>query len=576
MTPQDDVERELDPRRWITLGVLVATVILVAMDTSVLNVSIPSMLRDLDTTVPSLEWVIAGYSLTFASLLIIGGRLGDIFGHRRLFLIGVTLFGVGSFIAATSPNVAILILGEAVIEGIGAAMMVPATLALLASTFHGKERATAFAAWGAAAGAAVAFGPVIGGFLTTNYTWRWSFGINVIIAPLALLGSLVLMKPSERGPRTAIDLPGGALIAAGTFGIVFALSQSPTYGWFAPKEALTVGSIDLWPATMPVSITVVAFVLGVAFIGLFVRVEKRKEARGGDPLFQISMLRFRTFRYGLLTAVIVALGQLGLLFALPIFLQSANGLTAEQNGLWLLPLGLAMIVGAQVGGRLNTRYGTTNVVRIGFFVEALALIAFIPVIHPGVTFWQILPALTMFGLGVGAASGPLTNLVLSEVSMEKSGVASGANSTARQLGAALGAAAMGSLITVQTTNSAVDAVRGLGLPAGITDSAVNGIQAMGANWRPPPEATPDQVSALTRAFDQALTSGVRWSLAFASVVVLAGAMISLLIPQVRPVGGRILVGDEAKAEAARAARARRDAEVEAEAETLQPMPVDIH
>ena len=182
----------------------------------------------------------------------------------------------------------------------------------------------------------------------------------------------------------------------------------------------------------------------------------------------------------------------------------------------------------------------------------------------------------MFGLGVGAASGPLTNLVLSEVSMEKSGVASGANSTARQLGAALGAAAMGSLITVQTTNSAVDAVRGLGLPTGITDSAVNGIQAMGANWRPPPEATPDQVSALTRAFDQALTSGVRWSLAFASVVVLAGAMISLLIPQVRPVGGRILVGDEAKAEAARAARARKDAEVEAEAETLQPMPVDIH
>ena len=139
MTPQDDIEQELDPRRWITLGVLVATVILVAMDTSVLNVSIPTMLRDLDTTVPSLEWVIAGYSLTFASLLIIGGRLGDIFGHRRLFLIGVSLFGVGSLIAALSPNVGILILGEAVIEGIGASMMVPSTLALLATTFQGAS-----------------------------------------------------------------------------------------------------------------------------------------------------------------------------------------------------------------------------------------------------------------------------------------------------------------------------------------------------------------------------------------------------------------------------------------------------
>src|SRR6478735_6057017 len=206
MTPQHDTEQQLDPRRWITLGVLVATVILVAMDTSVLNVSIPTMLRDLDTTVPSLEWVIAGYSLTFASLLIIGGRLGDIFGHRRLFLIGVSLFGVGSLIAALSPNVGILILGEAVIEGIGASMMVPSTLALLAATFQGRERATAFAAWGAAAGAAVAFGPVIGGFLTTNYSWRWSFRINVIVAPLAIIGAMLFMRKGTRTKRIPIDL----------------------------------------------------------------------------------------------------------------------------------------------------------------------------------------------------------------------------------------------------------------------------------------------------------------------------------------------------------------------------------
>ena len=575
MTPQDDVELELDPRRWVTLGVLVATVVLVAMDTSVLNVSIPTMLRDLDTTVPSLEWVIAGYSLTFASLLIIGGRLGDIFGHRRLFLIGVSLFGTGSLIAALSPNVGVLILGEAVVEGIGAAMMVPATLALLASLFHGKERATAFAAWGAAAGAAVAFGPVIGGYLTTNHTWRWSFGINVIIAPIAILGALLLMKPSPRGPRTPIDLPGGALVAAGTFCVVFALSQSPTYGWFSPKEGLTIGGVDLWPTSMPVSITVVALVLGIVFIAAFVVLEKRKEAEGSDPLFQISLLRFRTFRYGLVTAVVVALGQLGLLFALPLFLQGVNGLSAEQNGFWMLPLGLAMIVGAQIGGRLNTRFGTTNVVRAGFFVEAIALASFVPIVHPGMTFWQILPALTLFGLGVGAASGPLTNLVLAEISLEKTGVASGANSTARQLGAALGAAAMGSLITVQTTNSAVDQVKAMGLPTDVTDTAVKGVEAMGANWRPSGSVSPEQAAALKHAFDQALTSGVRVSLAFATIVVFAGAAMSLLIPQVRPVGGRILVGDAAKAEAARAARARQDAEIEAEAETLQPMPLDV-
>jgi EmrB/QacA subfamily drug resistance transporter len=574
MTPQDDIERELDPRRWITLGVLVITVVLVAMDTSVLNVSIPTMLRDLDTTVPSLEWVIAGYSLTFASLLIIGGRLGDIFGHRRLFVIGVSLFGLGSLIAALSPTVAWLILGEAVIEGIGAALMVPSTLALLSSIFHGRERATAFAAWGAAAGAAVAFGPVLGGWLTTNYSWRWAFGINVIIAPLAVLGAMVLMSASERHARIPIDIPGAALIASGMFGIVFALSQSPTYGWLAPKEALTVAGVDVWPASMPFSVTAFAFVLGVVLLVAFVIVERRKEARDASPLFEISQLRFKTFRYGLVTAVIVALGQLGLLFALPLFLQGANGLSAEENGLWMLPLGLMMIVGAQVGGKMNHRYGTTNVVRAGFFLEAFSLVALLLTVHPGVGFWELFPSVAVFGLGVGAASGQLTNLVLSEISMEKSGVASGANSTARQLGAALGAAMMGSLVTVQTTSHAVDSVKAAGLPAELTATAVRGIEAMGANWQPPAGTTPEQAATMKHAFDLALTSGVRWALGWAALLVFAGAVVSLLIPQVRPVGGRILVGDEAKAEAARAARARRDAELEAEAETLQPMPLD--
>ena len=284
MTPQDDVERELDPRRWITLGVLVATVILVAMDTSVLNVSIPSMLRDLDTTVPSLEWVIAGYSLTFASLLIIGGRLGDIFGHRRLFLIGVTLFGVGSFIAATSPNVGILILGEAVIEGIGAAMMVPATLALLATHVprqgagHRLRR--------------VGCGRRCRGGLRSRDRRLPDHQLHVALVVRhqrdrrpdrhhRLAGADEAER--ARGPAPPSTSPARALIAAGIFGIVFALSQSPTYGWFAPKEALTVGSIELWPASVPVSVTVVAFVLGVAFIGLFVRVEKRKERGAATP-----------------------------------------------------------------------------------------------------------------------------------------------------------------------------------------------------------------------------------------------------------------------------------------------------
>src|SRR3981081_2663036 len=200
---------EVDSRRWITLAIVITSIFIVVLDNSVLNVAIPTILRDFHTTLPSLEWVVTGYALTFATLLIIGVRVGSLFRHRRIFIIGAALFGTGSLLASLPWNVPSLVLGEAVIEGVGPSLMVPSTLAILSRTFRGRERATAFAAWGATAGVAAAFGPVVGGFLTTNYSWRWSFGINVIVAPLAIIGALVVMRrspPPDR--RIRIDLAG--------------------------------------------------------------------------------------------------------------------------------------------------------------------------------------------------------------------------------------------------------------------------------------------------------------------------------------------------------------------------------
>src|SRR5205085_8945606 len=195
---------------------------IVVLDNTVLNVSIPTILRELHTNLPSLEWVITGYALTFAALLIIGGRLGDIYGHRNIFIIGAALFGAGSLLASVSTSVGELILGEAIIEGIGASLMLPATIAIMSATFTGRVRATAFAAWGATAGVAAALGPVIGGFLTTNYSWRWSFRINGIAAPLAVLGALFFMKKAHHAAeRLRIDVPGAVLIALGMFLLVF-------------------------------------------------------------------------------------------------------------------------------------------------------------------------------------------------------------------------------------------------------------------------------------------------------------------------------------------------------------------
>ena len=524
----------LDPRRWFTLSILITTVILIAIDVSVLNVSIPTILKDLGTTVPSLEWVITGYSLTYATFLIIGGRLGDIWGHRRMFVIGAALFGTGSLIASIAPNVGVLILGEAVVEGLGASLMTPATLAILSITFRGTERAKAFAIWGATVGAAVAFGPVLGGFLTTNYSWRWAFRINVIVAPLAIIGARFLMPRGERKPRTPIDIPGAALIASGMFLLVFALSEGGTYGWWKPAGELAVGSVTIWPSSAPVAVAPAALLLALVILASFVALEWSKERRGRHPLFELSQLRFKTFRYGLLTVMILGLGQLGLLFALPLFLQETEHLTAEQNGLWLLPLGLAVVVGAQIGGRLTRRITPTSVARLGLVIETLGYLWILRAIVPDLTFLDLLPGMVVFGIGLGFTSSQITNVILSEVSIEKSGVASGVNTTARQIGQALGAAIFASLITVQTINYAVHALETAPMTPAAQDQMTATVRAFGPNSAVPDNLSPTDAATADAILAQALTNGTRAAVTFGTVMVSIGALLSLLIPRVKP------------------------------------------
>jgi EmrB/QacA subfamily drug resistance transporter len=527
-------EANPDPRRWLTLSILILTVILIALDTSVLNVAIPTMLRDLDTTVPALQWVITGYSLTFGSLLIIGGRLGDIYGHRRMFVIGAALFGIGSFIAAISTSVAMLIIGEAIIEGIGGALMTPATLALISTTFPGKERAKAFAAWGAAAGAATAFGPVLGGFLTTNYSWRWAFGINVIVAPIAVVGALALMKPGARGRRRPIDLPGAALITGALFLLVFALSDGGRYGWFEPLGEFTVAGIEIWPAAAPISIVPAAILAAGLLVVAFVGVERRKTRRREEPLFDFSLLQVRSFRYGLLTTQILAMGQLALLFALPLFLQDGAHLTAERNGLWMLPLGLFVIVGAPIGGRMARTISLGTIITAGLLIETVALVAVIWAIKPGIEFWHILPGLSAFGIGLGFASSLLSSVVLSEVTGPRAGVASGANSTCRQVGAAFGIAIVGSIVTVQATNRAVSALGSADLSPGVRDRAIDTVRDLGAGAGPPEGVGAADVATIQRILTESLGTAVRIAMIFAAALVFCGALLSLLIPRIRP------------------------------------------
>ena len=271
-------------------------------------------------------------------------------------------------------------------------------------------------------GAAVSFGPLLGGFLTTNYSWRWAFRINVIIVPFAILGALLFMRRSQTADRHEhLDWPGALLISSGMFLLVFGISEGASYGWWTPMKTFTIAGGDLWPTTMVISIVPLSFLLSIAALTGFYRVQRRKEREGRDPLFEFSNLRRRGFRYGILTLLVVAMGQVAFLFIMSVVLQDGRHLTAVDTGLWLVPSGLAIVVGSQIGGWLTRRIGTTNVVRAGLILQAVGFASVAFAVSTGLTFLELLPGFVLFGTGIGFSGSQLNNVILSEVPAERSG-----------------------------------------------------------------------------------------------------------------------------------------------------------
>ncbi|MFN8026572.1 MAG: MFS transporter [Acidimicrobiia bacterium] len=415
--------------------------LIVTIDSSVLTVAIPTIMRDFDASLPSVQWVLAGYSLVVASLLIIGGRLGDIFGHRTTFVGGALLFAAGSLLATVSWSVPTLFVGEALIEGIGASLMLPATLAVISITFQGRDRAAAFAVWGAVIGFGVAIGPVLGGFLTSELSWRWAFGINLVVAPLSALGVLLFLDreaPPARRPR--LDFVGAVLAAVGLFLLVFGISEGHRYGWWAPLEGPSIAGLSVIPF---------AFVISVVMLVTFVVVERRRERADRDPLFEFAQLRHHSYRYGLLTTGTLAMGQVGQMFVLAYYLQDGRGLSALDAGLWLLPMGPGIIVGSRLGTSMTHRLGITATVRWGLLLQLVGLVMCAALVSPTIAFATMCTSIVLFGLGIGIASSQLTNVILCDIPDEKSGVASATNNTVRQVGAALGIAIVGTILAVQ-------------------------------------------------------------------------------------------------------------------------------
>jgi EmrB/QacA subfamily drug resistance transporter len=448
-------------KRWVALLFLALGVAMIILDATVVNVAIPTIVEDLKLTTTDAEWVNAIYSLVFASLLLLSGRLSDIVGRRLMFVGGVGMFTLASILVAMSTTAQEMI-GARALQGIGAAMILPASLSVLNAVYRGRDRAIAFAVWGATIGGMAAMGPLVGGWLVTNASWHWAFLINVPIGIAVVIGVLLLVpETKDTVDKRGIDLPGTLLGTFGLAALVFGLIEGQNYGWITPKKEFSAGGFT-WPFDN-ISAPGLALLLAAILLASFVFVEARRRKAGKVVMMDIALFRIRTFANGNAVALIVSLGEFGLLFILPLFLQSVIGYSAMETGVILLALAAGSFIASGAGAGLARKIGPVWVLRIGMACEVLGVLWIALMISTTVTGWELAPGLFLYGLGVGFATAQLTGVILSEVPVQESGMASAIQSTSRQVGAAIGTALLGAVL-VTGLGSIQNDLTDLGVP----------------------------------------------------------------------------------------------------------------
>jgi EmrB/QacA subfamily drug resistance transporter len=449
---------------------LTATVFVLVLDQNVLLVAIPTLLRDLHASVSDIQWVIAGYSLTFASLLVVAGRLGDLFGHRRMLLAGLALFAIGSLISALAGSWHVLLVGNALVEGVGAALFSAASLALINQAFTDEKRASAFALYGVMGGAAGAFGPIVGGWLTTDASWRWAFAVNVVLAPALVACVLAALREAPRSSQTArLDLLDLLLATAGLFLVAFAAIEAPRYGWWHSRQDFTLAGprIDVGG----LSIAPVALVAGLVVLAIFAWLNHLRDRRHGRALVPAALTARPAFRYGLITQAVLSVGEFGVFFVLAIVLQEQKGLSALQTGLWFVPFAVLIFVGAGIGVALANSLGPKRTVVVGMILETIGLVVLAFAISRDATLLDLLPGAVPYAIGAGFASAQLASVTLADVPPASAGVGSGLANTMRQVGSALGIAAIGAILVAHGSRDAI-LVAAAAVLAGVICSAL--------------------------------------------------------------------------------------------------------
>ncbi len=529
-------------KKWGSLVILSLALAIIVIDTTLLNVSLGTIIREFNTTIQKIQWVITAYSLILATLTITGGRLGDFFGRKKMFLLGAIIFAIGSFVASIASNVPVLILGEAIIEGIGAALMMPATASLLVSNFQGRDRAVAFGVWGGIAAAASAVGPILGGFLTTHYSWRWGFRINVVVVALLLLGSYLVKESRDHAPKTKeIDWLGIILSASGLFFVVFGIIEASEYGWLKALKPFTIFNYSF--GTDGVSIVPYSILIGIIILILFVMWELAidylfKQRR--MPLVSMKIFKNKVFSIGIITTIVMSLGQSGILFTLPVFFQAVRGLNAFDTGLALLPLSLALLVSAPLSSVIVRKISPKYLIMIGLAINFVAYLVLYWSLSVDATPWTIAPGLAIYGVGMGLIIAQISNITLSAVRVQEAGEASGINSTGRQLGATLGSAIIGAVLLSTVTSHLTSGIeQSTIIPANFKSEIATSITSQtsrvefGSGANLPSNVPPTLGQEISRISKEAMVAGNKNSFLYGSLIALIGVFVAWFLPKER-------------------------------------------
>jgi EmrB/QacA subfamily drug resistance transporter len=419
-------------RRWWTLGALSFALFMIMLDNTVVNVALPAIKSDLEISTSELEWTVAAYALTFASLLLTGGKLGDLLGRRLIFMVGLTIFTLSSLACGLSSSAPELI-GARAVQGVGAALMMPATLSIISATFAARERGMAIGIWAGVSASALAIGPLLGGLITQHVSWNWIFYVNVPIGVAAVVASLIVIPESRDTSREQrLDLPGLLTSGLGLLALVYALIEANQYGW---TSARIVGLLVFS------AIALTAFVL----LELHQRV----------PMLDLSLFRSGTFAGANLVAILVTLAMFGIFVFFPIYMQTFRGWSPVQAGAALLPWTLMVVVFAPIAGKLSDRVGSRWLMAGGMTVVSICCLLLSTVTLES-SFWNMLPAFILGGVGMSFVMTPMSAAAMGAAPVAKAGVASGVLNTFRQVGVALGIGITGAIVADRAGASAAE------------------------------------------------------------------------------------------------------------------------